>query len=167
VALREAGIPAVGCDANGVMAARAREKGLDVDRADLFAWLAARPDASLGGVTAYQVVEHLPASRLFDLVELAAAKLAPGGVVLLETVNPESAYAMKWFWMDLTHVRPVPAPSLARLLSACGFRDVRIDWRSPVPAAEAPPAALGADPNLGPVVRLLFGPQDFAAIGRK
>ena len=165
--LREAGLRGVGCDANPVMAARAKEKGLEVDQADLFEWLAARPDGSLGGVTAYQVVEHLPALRLFDLVELAAAKLAPGGVVLFETVNPESAYAMKWFWMDLTHVRPVPAPSLARLLSASGFRDVRIDWRSPVPASEAPPAALGDDPNLGPLVRLLFGPQDYAAIGRK
>ncbi|HUM01500.1 MAG TPA: class I SAM-dependent methyltransferase [Thermoanaerobaculia bacterium] len=165
--LRAAGVRGVGCDANPVMAARAREKGLEVDRADLFEWLAARPDGSLGGVTAYQVVEHLPAPRLFDLVELAAAKLAPGGVVLFETVNPESAYAMKWFWMDLTHVRPVPAPSLARLLSASGFRDVRIDWRSPVPASEAPPAALRDDANLGPVVRLLFGPQDYAAIGRK
>jgi 2-polyprenyl-3-methyl-5-hydroxy-6-metoxy-1,4-benzoquinol methylase len=166
-ALRSEGISALGCDVNPVMAARAREKGLAVERADLFEWLSSRPDGSLGGVTAYQVVEHLPAPRLFDLVELLAAKLAPGGVVLLETVNPESAYAMKWFWMDLTHVRPVPAPSLARLLSASGFADVRIDWRSPVPAAEAPAGALADDPALGPVVRLLFGPQDYAAIGRK
>lgn len=166
-ALRDAGILAVGCDVNAVMAARAMEKGLAVDCADLFGWLASRPDGSLGGITAYQVVEHLPTDRLFDLVELAAAKLAPGGVVLLESVNPESAYAMKWFWMDLTHVRPVPAPSLARLLSATGFTDVRVDWRSPVPASEAPPAALADDPKLGPIVRLLFGPQDYAAIGRK
>ncbi|MGE5344335.1 MAG: methyltransferase domain-containing protein [Acidithiobacillales bacterium] len=165
--LRDAGVPALGCDANAVMVARARQKGLAVDRADLFEWLASRPDGSLGGLTAYQVVEHLPSARLFDLVELAAAKLGSGGVVLLESVNPESAYAMKWFWMDLTHVRPVPAPSLARLLSASGFSDVRIDWRSPVPASEAPPPALADDPKLGPVVRLLFGPQDYAAIARK
>jgi O-antigen chain-terminating methyltransferase len=165
--LRTAGIPGIGCDANPLMAARAREKGLAVDQADLFEWLAARPDGSLGGLTAYQVVEHLPAARLFDLVELAAVKLAPRGILLFETVNPESAYAMKWFWMDLTHVRPVPAPSLARLLSASGFSEVRVDWRSPVPAAEAPPPELADDPRLGPVVRLLFGPQDYAVIGRK
>jgi O-antigen chain-terminating methyltransferase len=149
------------------MVARAREKGLEVERADLFEWLASRRDGSLGGLTAFQIVEHLPPARLFDLVELAAVKLATGGTLLIETVNPESTYAMKWFWMDLTHIRPVPAPSLARLVSTCGFRDVRIDWRSPVPAAEAPPAELAEDPNLGPVVRLLFGPQDYAVIGRK
>ncbi len=166
-ALKAAGIPAVGCDANPVMVARAKEKGLKVDKADLFEWLEARKKGSLGGITAYQVVEHLPPARLYELVELSAAKLAPEGVLLFETVNPESAYAMKWFWMDLTHVRPVPAPSLARLLTASGFRDVRIDWRSPVPDSEAPPAELREDKSLGPMMRLLFGPQDYAVIGTK
>jgi SAM-dependent methyltransferase len=166
-ALKGAGLAGIGCDANPVMAARAREKGLDVDRADLLEWLAGRADSSLGGVTAFQVVEHLAPARLFDLVELAARKLAPGGRILFETVNPESVYAMRWFWMDLTHVRPVPAPSLAQLLSGCGFRDVTIDWRSPVPASESLPAAAAADPAFAPIARLLFAPQDFAVTGVK
>ena len=115
-ALAAEGVAAIGCDANPVMAARAKEKKLAVDQADLFTWLAGRADGSLGGVTAFQVVEHLPPASLFDLVELAIRKLAPSGRVLFETINPESVYAMRWFWMDLTHVRPVPAPSLAQLL---------------------------------------------------
>ena len=124
-ALAAVGVTGIGCDANPVMAARAKEKGLAVDAADLFAWLGgAARTARSAGVTAFQVVEHLAPSSLFDLVELAARKLAPGGRVLFETVNPESVYAMRWFWMDLTHVRPVPAPSLAHLLTASGFRDV-------------------------------------------
>ena len=159
------GLGAIGCDANPVMAARAREKGLAVDEADLFTWLSARADGSLGGVTAYQVVEHLPASALFDLVELAATKLAPGGRILLETVNPESVYAMRWFWMDLSHVRPVPGPSLAQLLTACGFRDVTVTYRSPVPPGDAPPEEVLSDPRLGPLARLLFGPQDVVVTG--
>ena len=166
-ALKAAGLPGIGCDANPVMAARAKEKGLDVDRADLFDWLSARKDSSLGGVTAFQVVEHLSPARLFDLVELVARKLAPGGRVLFETVNPESVYAMRWFWMDLTHVRPVPAPSLAQLLSGCGFREVTVDWRSPVPASESLPAAAAADPAFAPIARLLFAPQDYAVTGVK
>jgi 2-polyprenyl-3-methyl-5-hydroxy-6-metoxy-1,4-benzoquinol methylase len=83
-----AGLNAIGCDANPVMVARAREKGLAVDQADLFAWLAEKPDGSLGGITAYQVVEHLPPASLFDLVELAVRKLASGGRLLFETINP-------------------------------------------------------------------------------
>lgn len=161
--LAGAGIAGLGCDTNPVMVARAREKGLAVDEADLFSWLAARSDASLGGVSAYQVIEHLPALMLLPLAELVAKKLAPGGRVLFETVNPESVYAMRWFWMDLTHVRPVPAPAIAQLLTSVGFRNVTVDFRSPVPAADALPP--GADPALEPVSRLLFGPQDFAVTG--
>ena len=165
--LAEIGVKGIGCDANSVMAARAKEKGLAVDAADLFAWLVARPDGSLGGITAFQVVEHLAPSSLFDLVELSARKLAAGGRVLFETINPESVYAMRWFWMDLTHVRPVPAPSLAQLLTASGFRDVSVDFRSPVPESEGLSAEAAKDPRLAPVARLLFAPQDYAVTGVK
>jgi O-antigen chain-terminating methyltransferase len=166
-ALAAIGTKGIGCDANPVMAARAKEKNLAVDAADLFTWLAARPDGSLGGITAFQVVEHLAPSSLFTLVELASAKLAPGGRVLFETVNPESVYAMRWFWMDLTHVRPVPAPSLAQLLTASGFRDVRVDFRSPVPENEGLSAEAAKDPRLANVAKLLFAPQDYAVTGVK
>jgi SAM-dependent methyltransferase len=166
-ALAAGGVEGIGCDANPVMAARAKEKGLAVDAADLFAWLTARNDGSLGGITAFQVVEHLPPASLFDLVELAARKLATGGRVLFETVNPESVYAMRWFWMDLTHVRPVPAPSLSQLLKASGFRDVSVDFRSPVPESEGLSAEAAKDPRLAPVARLLFAPQDYAVTGVK
>jgi O-antigen chain-terminating methyltransferase len=94
-------------------------------------------------------------------VELAARKLAPGGRLLFETINPESVYAMRWFWMDLTHVRPVPAPSLKQLLTSVGFRDVKVLFRSPVPEEDAIPA----EGTLAPVARLLFGPQDYAVTG--
>ncbi len=165
--LASAGIPGLGCDANPLMAEHARARGLDVERADLFSWLAARPDGSLGGITAFQVVEHLPTESLFRLVDLAVAKLSPGGVLLLETVNPESVYAMKWFWMDLSHVRPVPGPSLAHLLGAAGFRDVVIDYRSPVPESDRIPDPAAGSADLAPVSRLLFAPQDIAVIGTK
>jgi SAM-dependent methyltransferase len=166
-ALKAEGVTGIGCDANPVMAARAAEKGLAVDAADLFSWLGAREDGSLSGITAFQVVEHLAPASLFDLVELAVRKLAPGGRVLFETVNPESVYAMRWFWMDLTHVRPVPAPSLAQLLRASGLRDVVVDFRSPVPESEGLPAGLAEDPRFAPLARLLFAPQDYAVTGVK
>jgi SAM-dependent methyltransferase len=166
-ALRAEGVTGIGCDANPLMAARAAEKGLAVDAADLFTWLGAREDGSLSGITAFQVVEHLAPASLFDLVELAVRKLAPEGRVLFETVNPESVYAMRWFWMDLTHVRPVPAPSLAQLLRASGLKDVAVDFRSPVPDAEGLPAGLAEDPRFAPLARLLFAPQDYAVTGVK
>ncbi len=166
-ALVARGLAGLGCDTNPVMVARCREKGLAVDEADLFSWLRSRPEGSLGGVTAYQVVEHLPADALLPLVELAVSRLAPGGRLLLETVNPESVYAMKWFWMDLTHVRPVPAPSLGRLMEVCGLRDVTIAYRSPVPPEVTGGRAEPSDPFAAAMARLLFAPQDVAVTGVK
>ncbi len=166
-ALAARGLAGLGCDTNPVMVARCREKKLAVDEADLFSWLRAQPEDSLGGVTAYQVVEHLPADALLPLVELAVSRLAPGGRLLLETVNAESVYAMKWFWMDLTHVRPVPGPSLGRLMEACGLREVTIAYRSPVPREVTGGGTEASDPLVAALARLVFAPQDVAVTGVK
>ncbi|MBK8598629.1 MAG: methyltransferase domain-containing protein [Holophagales bacterium] len=164
-ALAARGLAARGCDTNPVMVARCRQKGLAVDEADLFGWLRAQPEGSLGGITAYQVVEHLPADALLPLVELAVSRLATGGRLLLETVNAESVYAMKWFWMDLTHVRPVPGPSLGRLMEACGLREVTIALRSPVPREVTGGTLDASDPLVAALARLVFAPQDVAVTG--
>jgi len=166
-ALAARGLSGRGCDTNPVMVARCREKGLAVDEADLFSWLRTQPENSLGGVTAYQVVEHLPADALLPLVELAVSRLAPGGRLLLETVNAESVYAMKWFWMDLTHVRPVPAPSLGRLMEACGLREVTTAYRSPVPREVTGGGTEPSDPLVAALAKLVFAPQDVAVTGVK
>lgn len=166
-ALAARGLAARGCDTNPVMVARCRQKGLAVDEADLFGWLRAQPEGSLGGITAYQVVEHLPADALLPLVELAVSRLSTGGRLLLETVNAESVYAMKWFWMDLTHVRPVPGPSLGRLMEACGLREVTIALRSPVPREVTGGTLDASDPLVAALARLVFAPQDVAVTGVK
>lgn len=166
-ALAARGLAGRGCDTNPVMVARCRQKGLAVEETDLFSWLREQREGSLGGITAYQVVEHLPADALLPLVELAVSRLAPAGRLLLETVNAESVYAMKWFWMDLTHVRPVPAPSLGRLMEACGMRDVTIAYRSPVPRDVTGGGVEPSDPLVAALARLVFAPQDVAVTGVK
>jgi len=107
--LREEGIPASGVDLDAEMAACARAKGLDAVTGDLFAHLEALPDASLGGVFAAQVVEHLTTAELVALVRLARAKLAPGGRFLAETVNPTCLATFAGaFYLDLTTHPPDP-----------------------------------------------------------
>ena len=60
------------------MVAFARGEGLAVEQGDALAALAAVADGSLGGLTALQLVEHLPPAALVRLLALAAAKLRPG-----------------------------------------------------------------------------------------
>src|SRR5207248_7129412 len=85
--LREHGVPAEGVDGDEDMVDYCRDRGLPVVRADLFDHLAGLPAASLDGVFAAQVIEHLPPERLWRLVHLCAAALKPGGALVFETIN--------------------------------------------------------------------------------
>ena len=138
--LRDAGIPARGVDLNTEMVERCLAKGLDVTSGDALAYLAELPDASLGGIIACQVVEHLQPDDLLRFIELAARRLRPGGVIVLETINPASWIAFfESYIRDLTHVRPVHPDTLRYLLIANGFQQAEIMWRSPTP--DSRPAA--------------------------
>lgn len=121
-----AGIPASGVDLDESMAARARAKGLDVVTGDGLAVLRDSPAGSLGAVTSFQVIEHIPVPLVRELFHGAAAALRSGGVLVAETVNPHSPAALKTFWLDLTHVRPLFPESLLFLAREVGFEEAWI-----------------------------------------
>jgi len=136
--LRERGIEARGVDADATMVAACIDKGLEVVRADAFAYLNSVADGSLGGVFCSQFVEHLQAPQLVRLIGLAYQKLRSGGLVLFETQNPEClAIYSQSFFLDPTHARPIPAQLMRFLLEEAGFRDVSVRYVSPV-APELP-----------------------------
>lgn len=124
--MTDAGIAARGIDLDESMAARARAKGLDVATGDGIAALRELPAGSLGAVTSFQVIEHVPVPLVRELFVSAAAALRPGGVLVAETVNPHSPAALKTFWLDLTHVRPLFPESLLFLAREVGFSDAWI-----------------------------------------
>jgi len=170
--LKARGVEGSGVDGNGRMVEICRGKGLDVRKADLLEALAARPDGSLDGVFSSQVIEHLPPAALKRLVELAQAKLAAGGVLVLETVNPTSVFALVHiYFLDMTHQRPVHPQALAYLLESSGFADVAIEETGdmapvrlePVPAADSAAAALNRD--IDRLNALLYAAPNYAAVG--
>ena len=133
-ALKSAGIPAKGVDANGEMAAIARERGLDAVQGDALSYVTARVDASIGVIIATQVVEHLEPAYLIRLIAAAAQKLRPGAPIVIETINPACWLAFfSSYIRDLTHVRPVHPETLQYLLRASGFNRVDIRYSAPVP----------------------------------
>ena len=119
--LGEAGLEARGVDADADMVAYARGEGLDVEQADALAALDALEDAALGGIFAAQLLEHLPPAALVRLLELAAAKLRPGGVLVAETINPLSPLALRNYFADLTHAQPLVPETLELLARQAGF----------------------------------------------
>ncbi|HEX5245999.1 MAG TPA: class I SAM-dependent methyltransferase [Gaiellaceae bacterium] len=124
--LREAGIDARGVDANADMVAFARGEGLEVEQASAHEALNGAADGSLGAVTALQVAEHLPPSDLVALLRLAHAKLRPGGLLVLETINPASVAALRNYFADLTHAQPLVPETLELLVRSAGFRETEI-----------------------------------------
>ncbi len=166
VLLREAGIDACGIDADADMAAFARGEGVDVEQADAIAYLEALEDQSLGGVFAAQVVEHLPPPILVRLLELAAAKLRPGGLLVAETINPLSPLALRSYFADLTHAQPLVPDTLVLLAQQAGFREVNTRFlNEPEEKLAVPDDPLIAG-NVQRLNDLLFGPLDYAIVAR-
>ncbi len=132
--LRDRGIGARGVDINREMVETCRRAGLDAVEGDALTYLESLPEASVGGVFAAQVVEHLEPDCLIRLLDLAFTRLRPGSRIVLETVNPACwAAFFESYIRDLTHVRPVHPDTLTYLLQATGFQQAEIRYSAPYP----------------------------------
>ena len=137
--LAEAGVAAIGVEINAADVEECAKRGHQATVADLFEWLEEQPDSTLGGIFMAQVIEHLPPAAWQRLVELAASKVGSGGRLVIETINPESLYAMaRAYVVDPTHIRPVHPELLAFLSRRAGFHPVEVHYQSPVPPQERP-----------------------------
>ena len=161
--MREAGASARGIDLSAESVAQCREKGLEAEVADMFVYLAAQPDGEFDGILSSQVVEHLPPDRVPEMIRLCGAKLTRGGVLAIETPNPEClAIFATYFYLDPTHTRPMPHQYLQFCMEEAGL--TRIEVHELAPAIETMPelASLPADFR-----KRFFGGLDYAIIGRR
>jgi len=124
--LAEADLSAVGVDSDPAMVARCRAKGHRVEQADGLAYLAEQPAGSLGAIVSAQLIEHLPYAELLEFLRLALRALRPGGILVAETANPHSGPALKTFWVDLTHQKPIFPETAVALSRQLGFAEARI-----------------------------------------
>ncbi len=161
--MRAAGVPARGIDLSEESVALCRQKGLNAEVADLFAYLGNLPESSLDGILCSQVVEHLPPERLPEMIKLAVSRLQRGGVIAIETPNPEClAIFATHFYLDPTHVRPVPYALLGFYLEEFGAG--KIEVRRLSPAVESMPSLASLPEDFR---EAFFGALDYAIIARK
>ena len=178
--LSAAGVPAAGLDLNHEMVELCRSRGLQVIESDAVSHLATLPDGSLGGLFAAQVVEHLQPAYLLRFLELAFHKVAPGGTIVLETLNPACWVAFfDSYIRDITHVWPLHPETLHYLVLASGFSAASIEYRSPVPeeqklqpipsslVAALPGVADTLNENVAKLNARLFTYLDYAVVGKK
>jgi O-antigen chain-terminating methyltransferase len=162
--LRDEGLPGLGVDMNDTMIEKCRELGLEVVQSEALGFLQGRPPASVSAITGFHIIEHMPFVRMIALVDEALRALRPGGLLLFETPNPENILVSTHnFYMDPTHLRPLPSILVSALLEARGF--VRVEVRNLHPH---PNAANWYEPEvLNDFNRHFYGPQDYGILAWK
>jgi 2-polyprenyl-3-methyl-5-hydroxy-6-metoxy-1,4-benzoquinol methylase len=165
--LRESGVEARGIDADADMVAFARGEGLDVEQVDAVAYLEGLAEESLGAVFMAQVVEHLPPTTLVRVLELAAVKLRPGGVLIAETINPLSPLALRNYFADLTHAQPLVPETLELLSRQAGFGETEIRFLNEPAERLTEPDDPVIAANIRRLNDLLFAPLDYALFARR
>jgi SAM-dependent methyltransferase len=173
-ALAARGIRGIGVEPEVGMATAARARGLEIHATGALEFLTAAAPRSLGAVTAIHVAEHLDLDTLVAFLELAAGRLAPGGVLVLETPNPASLVVLgNSYVMDPTHVRPLHPALLAFMCERAGFRDVELRFHSPaesyrLPLLDEPPGSPAwvhtVNEAFAKLNESLYGPQEYAVI---
>jgi len=178
--LRENNIPAKGIEIDEDMFLLCREKGLQVEKVDVFEYLSKVADNSLGGIFMGQVIEHFAPKEIVNLLALCEKKLEKDAYIVVETVNPETQSGLRWFYKDITHKTPLAPDTLKILLESQGFKIDKVEFLSPVGESErlkplevsdAPPEfrkiVESLNKNIKKLNNALFGYQEYVVIARK
>ncbi len=161
--MNDSGLTARGIDINTDMVKRSKKKGLDAVEGDATTYLNTALPQSFGAVTGFHIVEHIPFNQLLRLFTAAHTALTEGGFVLFETPNPENIIVGSYsFYLDPSHLNPVPPDLLAFALENCGFRNIEIRRLHPSEDHIADSKKIPAD-----LAERLYGPRDYCVIAYK
>lgn len=165
--LKDQGLVARGVDLNESLAAQCRERGLEVELRDAVSYLRSLPEASLGAITGFHIIEHLPMEVQLELYGECVRVLKSGGIAIFETPNPQNLLVGACnFYADPTHKRPLYPETQKFFLEYRGFSKVELKYLHPhdvgarLPENEAPELA-------GRLNDLLSCARDYAIIGYK
>lgn len=164
--LRHQGFPAEGIDTNKVFLAICRRQRLKVRDDDALHALRIREDATLGAISAFHLIEHLAWEDWLELITQAYRVLIPGGLILLETPNPQNLIVGSCnFYMDPTHRNPLPPMTIGFALEHAGFVDVRTDGLNPFePEVRISPEESEVDRRFN---QFMYGARDYVGVGWK
>jgi O-antigen chain-terminating methyltransferase len=162
--LKEADIKAYGIEQNRIAIDRCRARGLDVIENDAIVHLHSIGAESIGAVTGFHIIEHLPLDTLVHLLDQVMRILRPGGLVIFETPNPENVVVgSNFFYLDPTHRHPLPSELMQFLFEYRGFHGVEVINLHPWDSGRVAGEGELAERFNG----YFFGPMDYAILGWK
>lgn len=125
--LNQFGFDAQGVDLDDGMLSDCRSLGLKVENGDALSYLKSIHDESQTIISGFHLVEHITFDTLLKLVDEIMRVLKPGGLMILETPNPENiVLGASNFYLDPTHIRPIPPQLLAFIAEYTGFKRHKI-----------------------------------------
>jgi O-antigen chain-terminating methyltransferase len=123
----EEGFEAQGVDLDESMLAISNAAGLSVVKSDIIEYLQKIQDNSVEIVSGFHIIEHISSDSLQILVKEAFRVLKPGGLLILETPNPENLLVSTTeFYLDPTHNKPIPPKLLYFLAEYNGFARIKL-----------------------------------------
>jgi SAM-dependent methyltransferase len=162
--LRQSGYTAKGLDINRITLEQCRTKKLEVVESDVITYLQSLPNESIGGLTGFHIIEHLPFAVLIRLFDEVVRVLKPNGLVIFETPNPQNILVgSNTFYFDPTHRNPLPSPMIKFMAESRGLCEVRIMDLHPYPESSRVSGSDVAERFSD----YFYGPQDYAVIGYK
>lgn len=130
--LRSSGFGVRGVDGNPHMVRTGTDRGLPVMQGDIFEYLENAEPESAAGISLIHVAEHFPFEELTHLLGLCFRVLDKGGILVLETPNPDNiVMGGAWFYTDFSHVHPLRSCAVSNLLSFLGFDVQKPTLRQP------------------------------------
>ena len=163
--LRQFNIAAQGVDLNQVMIDHCLVQGHQVEQADALTWMQQQQPQSQHLVSSFHVIEHIPFNEYYLWFEQFSRILAPGGMLILETPNPENVLVgSHTFYHDPTHLNPITPTLLEFTAKFFGLQLLAIERLNPYPESAK---VKGHDELTERVNGHLCGPQDFGLIAIK
>jgi O-antigen chain-terminating methyltransferase len=163
--LKQCNVSAQGIDLNQVMIDHCLAQGHQAKQADALAWMQQQGQQSLHLISSFHVIEHIPFQDYYLWFEQFSRILAPGGVLILETPNPENLLvASHTFYHDPTHLNPITPTLLEFTAKFFGLQVLAIERLNPYPESAK---VTGYDELTQRVNGHLCGPQDFGLIAYK
>ncbi|MCA8421898.1 methyltransferase domain-containing protein [Burkholderia seminalis] len=124
--MAETGFSPVGVDLDADMLEACRERGLPVFQGDAIEFLGRLDSDSHALISAFHVVEHVSFEQVRRIVAEALRVLKPGGLLILETPNPENIVVAGCnFYLDPSHKQPIPPELLSFVGEYAGFARVK------------------------------------------
>jgi SAM-dependent methyltransferase len=121
-----------GIDFSEEQLAKAQNAGVKHrEKADLFEFLP-RHAGSFDLITANDIIEHLKKDEVLDFLDLIFYSLAPGGQILISTLNAQSLLGARGIFIDFTHEQGFTPESLTQVMRVCNFEDVAIFGERPI-----------------------------------